>query len=138
MSRRFYRLLVAMLFVVVSGRFPVMAGERETDKPAVKGDHWAFKKITNPPVPKVDDKHTVQNPIDNFIIAKLSEKKLTPSPKADKHTLIRRVTIDVCGSFPGLGQNLVPCAGGIMGNYRYIEVFAGNGTSDVTEVPIQF
>jgi type IV pilus assembly protein PilA len=48
------------------------------------------------------------------------------------------VTIDVCGSFPGLGPNVVTCAGGVSGNYRYIEVFFGNGSSDVTEVPIQF
>ena len=61
------------------------------------GDHWAFKKIANPPVPKVDGKHVVQNPIDNFVIAKLSEKKLAPSPRADKHTLIRRVTYDLTG-----------------------------------------
>ncbi len=63
--------------------------------------HWAFQKITNPPVPKVaDTKHFVQNPIDAFVLAKLTEKKLTPSAKADKHTLIRRVTYDLSGLPP--------------------------------------
>ena len=63
--------------------------------------HWAFQKITNPPVPKVaDTKKFIQNPIDAFVLAKLTEKKLTPSTKADKHTLIRRVTYDLIGLPP--------------------------------------
>ena len=63
--------------------------------------HWAFQKITNPPVPKpADSKHFIQNPIDAFVLAKLTEKKLTPSSKADKHTLIRRVTYDLIGLPP--------------------------------------
>ncbi|MEO6752464.1 MAG: c-type cytochrome domain-containing protein, partial [Chthoniobacteraceae bacterium] len=53
--------------------------------------HWAYQKISNPPVPKVaDPKHFIQNPIDSFVLAKLAEKKLAPSAKADKQTLIRR------------------------------------------------
>jgi len=64
-------------------------------------DHWAFKKIANPPIPKVvDAKQFVQNPIDQFILAKLNETKLEPSPKADKYTLIRRVTYDLIGLPP--------------------------------------
>jgi prepilin-type N-terminal cleavage/methylation domain-containing protein len=48
------------------------------------------------------------------------------------------VTIDVCGSFPGMGPNVVTCASGLganAGNYRYTEVMYPNGTSDITEVP---
>jgi hypothetical protein len=64
-------------------------------------DHWAFKKIANPPVPKpADPRHFVQSPIDSFVLAKLTEKKLQPSPKADKQTLIRRVTFDLTGLPP--------------------------------------
>ncbi len=63
--------------------------------------HWAFQPITNPPVPTVsDDKRWAQNGIDNFVLAKLVEKKLTPSPKADKVTLIRRATFDLIGIPP--------------------------------------
>ncbi len=63
--------------------------------------HWAFQKVSNPPVPKpADPKHFIQNPIDSFVLAKLAEKKLTPSQKADKHTLIRRVTYDLIGLPP--------------------------------------
>ncbi len=38
--------------------------------------------------------------IDKFIQAKLAEKKLTPSPEADRATLIRRVTFDLHGLPP--------------------------------------
>ncbi|MEQ1852353.1 MAG: DUF1549 domain-containing protein, partial [Chthoniobacteraceae bacterium] len=63
--------------------------------------HWAFQKISKPPVPKVADaKKFIQSPIDSFVLAKLTEKKLQPSPKADKQTLIRRVTYDLTGLPP--------------------------------------
>src|SRR5258707_15683753 len=53
-------------------------------------EHWAFKPIANPAVPApADAKHFIQNPIDAFVLAKLTEKKLTPSAKADKQTLLR-------------------------------------------------
>src|SRR5438128_4274195 len=46
------------------------------------------------------------------------------------------VTIDVCGSFPGMGSSTaVPCASSMTGNYRYIEVMYPNGSSDITEFP---
>ena len=38
--------------------------------------------------------------IDAFIAAKLKEKNLTPSPEADRRTLIRRVTLDLHGLPP--------------------------------------
>ena len=64
-------------------------------------DHWAFKKITSPAVPKpADAKHFIQNPIDSFVLAKLAEKQLPASSKADKHTLIRRITYDLIGLPP--------------------------------------
>ena len=64
-------------------------------------DHWAFKPITNPAVPKpADPQHFIQNPIDAFVLAKLAEKKLTPSAKADPQTFLRRVTYDLTGLPP--------------------------------------
>lgn len=63
--------------------------------------HWAFQKISNPPVPTVaDPKRFATNPIDKFVLKKLAENKLQPSPKADKLTLIRRVSYDLTGLPP--------------------------------------
>jgi len=46
------------------------------------------------------------------------------------------VTIDVCGSFPGLGPNVsTTCPAPLLGNYHYREVMFPNGSSDVTEFP---
>ncbi|HEU0119213.1 MAG TPA: DUF1549 and DUF1553 domain-containing protein [Bryobacteraceae bacterium] len=42
----------------------------------------------------------IRTPIDAFIIAKLQEKGLTPSPEADRRTLIRRLTFDLHGLPP--------------------------------------
>src|SRR5258708_4073813 len=39
--------------------------------------HWAFKPISNPAVPTpADGKKFIRNPIDAFVLAKLTEKKL--------------------------------------------------------------
>jgi hypothetical protein len=58
-------------------------------------DHWAFRKPMRPAMPA-----GAANPIDAFIRAQLTEKKLTPSPEADRRTLIRRVTYDLIGLPP--------------------------------------
>lgn len=62
--------------------------------------HWAFQPIKNSPVPKVKNESWAKTPIDNFVLAKLEEKKIKPSPAADKRTLIRRATFDLTGLPP--------------------------------------
>jgi hypothetical protein len=63
--------------------------------------HWSYEKPVRPVVPKVQgSKFTVQNPIDAFILARLEKEKLTPQPEADRHALIRRVSLDLTGLPP--------------------------------------
>ena len=64
--------------------------------------HWAFQPITKPPVPtpKSHLKTWIQNPIDTFVLAKMEEKGLLPSPPADRWTLIRRAYFDLTGLPP--------------------------------------
>jgi hypothetical protein len=61
---------------------------------------WAWQPLTKPPVPTPKDKNWAQTPVDNFILAKLDSKGLTPNPIADKRTLIRRATFDLIGLPP--------------------------------------
>jgi len=65
-----------------------------------KKDHWAFKPPVRPEVPVVANKRWPRNPIDNFILAKLEQNKLQPSPEADRVTLIRRLSFDLLGLPP--------------------------------------
>jgi len=63
-------------------------------------DWWAFKKPIRPVVPSVTGNNWAKTPIDNFILAGLTEAKLTPAASADKRTLIRRATYDLIGLPP--------------------------------------
>ena len=63
-------------------------------------EHWAFKPIQHPQAPAVHNRRWVRNPIDAFVLAQLETKGLTPSPRADRRTLIRRATYDLTGLPP--------------------------------------
>ncbi len=62
-------------------------------------EHWAFLPITLPAPPKVDDPW-IRNPIDAFVLKKLRDEGLAPSPPADDRTWIRRVYFDLIGLPP--------------------------------------
>ena len=63
-------------------------------------DHWAFQVPKRPAVPAVQDSAWTRNPIDNFILAKLEQEHVQPSPEADRATLLRRVSLDLAGLPP--------------------------------------
>ena len=62
--------------------------------------HWAYRPLARPSAPRVKGSSWARTPIDSFILAKLQEKRLRPSPPADKRTLLRRVTYDLTGLPP--------------------------------------
>jgi hypothetical protein len=62
--------------------------------------HWAFAPVKRPTVPATDPKEAARNPIDAFVLAKLRDNGLSPSPAADKLTLVRRVYLDLIGVPP--------------------------------------
>lgn len=62
--------------------------------------HWAFVKPARPALPHVKNKTWVRNEIDAFIRARLEQARLEPSPRADKTTLIRRLSLDLRGVPP--------------------------------------
>ncbi|MEO5803164.1 MAG: DUF1549 domain-containing protein, partial [Verrucomicrobiota bacterium] len=64
-------------------------------------DIWAFQPVKKVSVPKTQNSELkTQNFIDAFINEKLAEKTLSPAPRADKITLIRRATFDLTGLPP--------------------------------------
>ncbi|MCC6420859.1 MAG: PSD1 domain-containing protein [Gemmataceae bacterium] len=62
--------------------------------------HWAFQPPVRPALPAVKNETWLHNPIDRFILARLDEQGLRPSPEADRAVLIRRVHLDLLGLPP--------------------------------------
>jgi hypothetical protein len=63
--------------------------------------HWAFQPLEGGEPPRVADPNGwVRTPIDRFILAKLDEKGLTPSPPVDRVRLARRAYFDLIGLPP--------------------------------------
>jgi len=62
--------------------------------------HWSFDPPSAPPLPAVSDVAWVRNPIDRFVLTRLEAAGLTPSPEADRFTLIRRLYLDLLGLPP--------------------------------------
>jgi hypothetical protein len=62
--------------------------------------HWAYQPIRNPSQPAVRLTSWSASPIDVFVLAKLEANGLTPSPPADRRTLIRRAYYDLVGLPP--------------------------------------
>lgn len=71
-----------------------------TDTPVQQSSHWAFNTPERPPVPAVNNGEWVRNPIDAFVLARLEEEGIEPSPEAGKHTLLRRLHTDLTGLPP--------------------------------------
>ena len=61
---------------------------------------WALKPVTTSATPAVTNSSWPSNKIDNFILSKLESKNWLPSPRANKRTLIRRITFDLTGLPP--------------------------------------
>lgn len=63
-------------------------------------NHWAFKLPVRPPVPEVNSRAWVRNPIDAFVEFAREKRGLKPVAPADKRTLLRRVYLDLIGLPP--------------------------------------
>ena len=65
--------------------------------------HWSFQPIAVTPPPSFTapaDQAWTKNPIDAFILERLAKDSLRPAPRADKITLLRRVSLDLTGLPP--------------------------------------
>jgi hypothetical protein len=80
------------------------AKEIETLKAWVKqggkyATHWSYVKPVRPAVPADSS-----NPIDVLIRARLAKEGLSPSPEADRYSLVRRVALDLTGLPPTVAE----------------------------------
>jgi hypothetical protein len=63
-------------------------------------DWWSLQPLRPVTVPPSSASAWPINPIDHFILQRLSKEKLTSSPLADRRTLIRRLSFDLIGLPP--------------------------------------
>lgn len=61
---------------------------------------WCYQPIVDPPVPTVEGTSWCCNEIDHFILARLNEEGLEPSPEAEPYQLARRVHFALTGLPP--------------------------------------
>lgn len=66
--------------------------------------HWSFQPVKRYQPPQIKTKTWARNGIDHFILAKLESMNLKPSAKANRHTLIRRVYLDLLGLLPSVEE----------------------------------
>jgi hypothetical protein len=57
---------------------------------------WSFKPVARPVLPE----SSASNPVDSLILAKLASSGLTPAPRADRRSLIRRASYTLTGLPP--------------------------------------
>ncbi len=62
--------------------------------------HWSLIAPKAAPLPKVSNPDWISNGIDAFVLARLDSEHLLPSPRADRPTLARRLSIDLTGLPP--------------------------------------
>lgn len=62
--------------------------------------HWAYRPPVRAKVPETKFDAWARTPIDRFIAAKLEDAGLSPSPEADRTTLLRRLSFDLVGLPP--------------------------------------
>ncbi len=63
-------------------------------------DHWAYVPPQRHPVPQIQSGKLSRNFVDNFILARLEQENVKPSPQTDKRTLLRRLSFDLIGLPP--------------------------------------
>jgi hypothetical protein len=67
---------------------------------AVYEGHWAFLPVQTPRVPAPRLSSWGRNPVDAFVLNRLEQEGIAPSPEASRTTLIRRVALDLTGILP--------------------------------------
>jgi hypothetical protein len=59
--------------------------------------HWAYRPLGRPAPPPTESTSWSRNAIDHFVLAQLEELGISPSSRADRYTLIKRLYFDLLG-----------------------------------------
>jgi hypothetical protein len=66
--------------------------------------HWSFAPVADPPVPAAPADAALAagpvDPLDRFVLDRLTKEGLRPAPPADRETWLRRVSLDLTGLPP--------------------------------------
>ncbi|WP_339731930.1 PSD1 and planctomycete cytochrome C domain-containing protein [uncultured Gimesia sp.] len=81
-------------------------------------NHWSFRPVVQPELPKVKNQQRVGSPVDHFVLSRLEEKGLSLSPPVDRRKLIRRASVDLTGLPP---------------TYAEVEAFVNDAAPDAYE-----
>jgi hypothetical protein len=97
-----------------------VVGDKEL---AIGRQWWAFQPVHELPAvkPVASPDAKIRTKLDQFVLAKLADTRLTPSPEADARTLIRRAYADVIGLRP---------------TYEEVEAYASDTSPDKYETLI--
>ena len=66
--------------------------------------HWSFVSPERPTLPKVSDEHWPIHDLDRFVLKRLDQAGLQPSPPVEQTRLLRRVTLDLTGLPPTIEE----------------------------------
>lgn len=76
----------------------------ETPLTAADREHWAFRPIVRSPVPPIDGPGLANSSIDAWVFTRLKQAGLMPVPEPDRATLLRRISLDLIGLPPTVGE----------------------------------
>ena len=78
---------------------PVARESTEIDFAAAK-KFWSFVPVEKQDLPVIQHKKWPRQRLDNFVLAAMEREQLSPSPQAEKSTLLRRLSYDLIGLPP--------------------------------------
>lgn len=87
---RFVRCVLLVLLLVLGGSNLLKA-----EPPTGKKSHWSLRPLTQPALPSTD-----VHPIDAFVDAKLKKHEFQRAPRADRRSLVRRLSYGLKGLPP--------------------------------------
>jgi hypothetical protein len=95
---------VSSMILLLCASLTIAAEPPERPFTRAEKDYWAFRSPIPSAISVAHRTDWIRTPIDAFILAKLEAAGLSPSPEADKRTLLRRVTFDLAGLPPTLAE----------------------------------